>query len=86
MCPCTREHDDGEVDMKDQNRNASRRLFELPSWEFIVLVFLLLTVIGVALRSPVKTFPSVASAAHDPYDLQTDHVASDSRNRVVTGF
>ena len=84
-----------EVRMKDQNRNASRRLtdhLEKRSWELLVLIVLLVTVLGVALRSPMKSFPDLASrttfrqSERDPYDLQPERTLSETRNRVETGF
>lgn len=81
--------------MNDQKRSASRPLslrLELPSWEFVVLVLLLVTVLGVALRAPMKTFPDMAMSSsvrqidRDPYDLQSERTFNDSRNRVETGL
>lgn len=82
--------------MKDQNRNTSRRLSNrigAPSWELLVLIVLLVTVFGVALRSPMKSFPDLASRSstlrpgdRDPYDLRSERSTSDTRNRVETGF
>jgi|GEM_PF-4010136 len=81
--------------MNEQKHSASRPLplrLELPSWEFVVLLLLLVTVLGVALRSPVKRFPDMAmrSSNHkldrDPYDLQSERGFNDSRNRVETGL
>jgi hypothetical protein len=81
--------------MNDEKRNASRSLsvrFELPSWELLVLVLFAVTVLGLALRSPMKSFPNLASDSslrqlnRDPYDLQSDRSMNDSRNRVETGL
>ncbi len=81
--------------MKDQIRNASQRLsvrLEMPSWELLVLIVLLVTILGLALRSPLKSFPDLASRAsfrqteRDPYDLRPDRALDETRNRVETGF
>jgi hypothetical protein len=81
--------------MKVQNRNASRRLtdrLEMPSWELVVLIVLLVTVLGVALRSPLKSFPDLASRTtfrqsdRDPYDLHPERAFVETRDRVETGF
>lgn len=51
------------------------------SWELALLIVLVMTVLGVATRSQVKSFPH-----HDPYDLRADRAVADSRNRVETGL
>jgi hypothetical protein len=81
--------------VKDQNQNASQRLtnrLDLPSWEFVLLIVLLVTVLGVALRAPMNSFPDLAASTaaspvdRDPYDLRGDRTLSDNRNRVETGL
>ncbi len=81
--------------MSEEKRNPSRSLserMELPSWELLLLILFAVTVLGLALRSPLKTFPRLASEAsmrqldRDPYDLQSDRSINDSRNRVETGL
>jgi hypothetical protein len=81
--------------MRNENQNASRSLsarFELPSWELLVLILFAVTVLGLALRSPMKSFPNLASQSklrqldRDPYDLQSERSFNDSRNRVETGL
>ena len=81
--------------MKKEKQHASQSLsprFELPSWEFLVLILFAVTVLGLALRSPLKSFPNLASQStlrqldRDPYDLRADRSFGDSRNRVETGL
>lgn len=70
--------------MNEENQKTSRRLTRKPlalSWEFVLLLMLMVTVLGVALRSPMKTFPR-----QDPYDLRSERTVSDAKNRVVTGL
>jgi hypothetical protein len=78
--------------MKSDNKSLRRRKLEVPSWELIVLALLLVTVLGVALRGPVNSFPELASNAsltqleRDPYDIRPERSVSGSRNRVETGL
>jgi hypothetical protein len=81
--------------MNEEKQRALKSLstrFELPSWELLVLILFAVTVLGLALRSPLKTFPKLASQSalrqldRDPYDLQADRATGDSRNRVETGL
>ena len=69
-----------KVEKQNAHESLSKRRLSLP-WEVLLLIVLLVTVLGVALRSPVKNFPH-----QDPYDLRTERAVSDARNRVVTGF
>ena len=81
--------------MNEQNRNTLKPLtlkLELPSWELIVLIVLLVTVLGVALRTPMKSFPDLAMRGvamrelnRDPYDLRSERSFVE-RNRVETGL
>lgn len=70
--------------MKTEKKNSSGSLEQngcaFP-WELMVLLMLLVTVIGVALRGPVKNFPH-----RDPYDLRADRTVVEVRNRVETGL
>lgn len=78
--------------MNTQIRNTSRRLslrFERPSWEVVLLIILLVTVVGVALRPPLKSFPTLASRnafRADPYDLRAERTMNDVRERVELGL
>lgn len=77
--------------MKNENKNLPR-VASYFSWELVVLALLLVSVIGVALRGPLKTFPELASNGtlsqfeKDPYDIRPDRNMSGPRNRVETGL
>ena len=77
--------------MKNENKNLPR-LTRFISWELVVLALLLVSVIGVALRGPLKSFPDLASNGsisqfeRDPYDILPDRSANSPRNRVETGL
>lgn len=71
---------------------------ELPSFKWIVLAVLLVTVLSVTLKSPLKTLPEARDTSHDvaatershlendPYDLRPERGYTSPRNRVETGL
>ena len=70
--------------MKVENQKSLDTLATLrsvPPWEFALLILLLVTVLGLALRAPLKSFPH-----HDPYDLRSERTVSDARAQVETGL
>ncbi len=70
--------------MKVENRNANdglKKQQRVISWELALLIVLLMTVLGVALRGPLKTFPRL-----DPYDLRNERSISDNRSHVEIGL
>ena len=81
--------------MKFQKGNASKLLsylkapVSLARW---LLVLMIATVLGVALRSPMKSFRDPMRATPtfqgklDPYDLRTEHSGTETRSRLETGL
>lgn len=69
-----------KVEKRKSLETLEKRQLRLP-WELALLILLLVTVLGVALRTPVKSFPH-----HDPYDLRSERTISDARTQVETGL
>lgn len=66
----------------------------VPAWEFLLLLFLVVTVFSLSSSSPLQSFPRVTSAhdpkveqlQRDPYDIQPERKITDARTLVEIGL